>query len=75
MTELQLLLLHEIGHAIGLGDSVDADLVLRGGDPSSGSLRREYLWRKPRADDIAGAQFLYGPPKGRTTRSPAAEAR
>jgi hypothetical protein len=75
MTDVYLLALHEIGHAIGLGDSSDADSVLCGGDPTSASLRREHLWRKPRADDIAGAQFLYGPPKGPTTRGPAAETR
>jgi hypothetical protein len=75
MADVYLLALHEFGHAIGLGDSDDRDSVLCGDDPSSAQLRREYLRRKPRADDIAGAQFLYGPPKGRTTRSPAAEAR
>jgi hypothetical protein len=75
MSDVYLLALHEIGHAIGLGDSAAADSVLCSADPPSASLRREYLWRKPKADDIAGAQFLYGPPKGPTTRGPVAETR
>lgn len=75
MTDVYMLALHEIGHAIGLGDSAVADSVRCSPDPSSASLRREYLWRKPRADDIAGAQFLYGRPKGPTTSGPAAETR
>lgn len=29
----------------------------------SATLRPTYLWRTPRADDIAGARFLYGAPK------------
>jgi hypothetical protein len=41
-----LLALHEIGHAIGLGDSGDADSVMCNADPSSASLRRQYLWHK-----------------------------
>jgi hypothetical protein len=75
MTDVYLIALHEIGHAIGLGDSSDTDSVLCGGDPSSASLRREYLWRTPRADDVAGAQFLYGPPSGSSRAGPAAETR
>ncbi len=64
MTDVYLLALHEIGHAIGLGDSADDHAAMCSDDPSSASLRREYLWREPRADDIAGARFLYGPAKG-----------
>ena len=70
MMDVYLLALHEIGHAIGLGDSGDADSVMCNADPSSASLRRQYLWHKLGADDIAGAQFLYGPAKAPTNSRP-----
>ena len=47
---------HEIGHVIGLNHTnVDNSLM------NTGSARTE-SFRGPQADDIAGAQFLYGPP-------------
>lgn len=64
MTDLYLLALHEIGHVIGLAGSSDPDSVMWNGD-SSAVLRPTYMWRMPRADDVAGAQFLYGPPRNR----------
>jgi hypothetical protein len=60
MTDVYLLALHEIGHVIGLAGSSDPDSVMFHRD-SSATLTRTYMWRRPRADDIAGARFLYGP--------------
>ena len=60
MTDLLLLALRETGHTIGLADSLDADSMMCRGDASA-TLRPTLLWRHPRADDIAGARFLYGP--------------
>jgi hypothetical protein len=62
MSDLHQLALHEIGHALGLGDSMDADAVLWGGGPSP-ACTPACVWRRPRSDDIAGVQFLYGPPR------------
>jgi hypothetical protein len=67
MTDLYMLALHEIGHAIGLGGSSDPDSVLCDGNALSASLRTQFLWRKPKADDVAGAVFLYGPPRPTTS--------
>jgi hypothetical protein len=64
MSDLYQLALHEIGHALGLGDTMDADAVLWGGGPSP-ACAPACVWREPRADDVAGAQFLYGPPRPR----------
>ncbi|TXC65728.1 hypothetical protein FSC37_05730 [Piscinibacter aquaticus] len=61
MTDLYLLALRETGHTIGLADSMHPDSVMRRGDASA-TLRPTLLWRMPRADDVAGARFLYGPP-------------
>lgn len=52
------LLLHEMGHAIGLAHPTAADAVCQVMDVSSGCLFR--INRELDADDIAGAQFLYG---------------
>lgn len=62
MTDLYLLALRETGHTIGLADSKSHESVMECGDGSA-ALRPTYLWRTPRADDIAGARFLYGAPK------------
>jgi hypothetical protein len=60
LTDLQLLALHEVGHAIGLGDSDAPQSVLFVGITDSALLRSHPAWRVPQADDIAGARFLYG---------------
>lgn len=60
MSDVYLLALHEIGHAIGLAASRDPDALMWNGGPSA-VLWPRYMWRTPRADDVAGARFLYGP--------------
>ena len=62
MTDLYLLALHEIGHVIGLAGSRDPDSLMWNGGPSA-VLSPSYMSRLPRGDDIAGAQYLYGPPR------------
>jgi hypothetical protein len=74
MTDLYLLALHEIGHAIGLAGSSDPNSVMRSGT-SSASLLSTYMRRTPRADDIAGARFLYGAPRGRNGQALNADTR
>lgn len=70
MTDLHLLALHEAGHAIGLGSSTDPDSVMCGQSLSVSCGRLATVWRALRADDIAGAQFLYGAPPGVRRRAP-----
>lgn len=53
------LLLHEMGHALGLAHPLGADAVCQVMDVSAACLGR--INRELDADDIAGAQFLYGP--------------
>ncbi len=53
------LLLHEMGHALGLAHPSGDDAVCQVMDVGSGCLFR--INRELDADDIAGAQFLYGP--------------
>jgi hypothetical protein len=62
MSDVYLLALHEIGHVIGLAGSNDPESLMWNGGPSA-VLRPTYMWRTPRADDIAGARFLYGAPR------------
>lgn len=69
MTDLHQLALHETGHAIGLGSSADPDSAMCGQSLSTTCDRLSYSWRTPRADDVAGAQFLYGPPPGAARRA------
>jgi hypothetical protein len=64
MTDLYLLALRETGHTIGFADSNASESVMCRGDASA-TLRPTPLWRGPRADDIAGARFLYGAPAPR----------
>ena len=47
---------HEIGHALGLNHSTNAPALMNTGSAATES------FRGPQADDIAGAQFLYGEP-------------
>lgn len=59
MNDLNGLALHEIGHALGLGHSADDTTVMCGGaTPDCLNLTR--VTQQLKADDIAGAQFLYG---------------
>ena len=64
MTDLRHLALHETGHAIGLGSSDERDAVMCAPSLSVDCSRRVTPWHLPRADDIAGAQHLYGAPPG-----------
>lgn len=64
LTELRLLALHEVGHAIGLGDTAEPRSLLCSDSADSALLRHHPPWREPQADDVAGARFLYGPPRG-----------
>lgn len=66
MTDVLVLALHEIGHVIGLAGSDDPDsLMWQPKDPDP-ALRPTFALHKPRADDAAGARFLYGPPPPRS---------
>jgi len=53
------LLLHEMGHAIGLAHPSGGDAVCQVMDVSAACFGR--INRELDADDVAGAQFLYGP--------------
>lgn len=57
--DFESLLLHELGHAIGLAHPGGADAVCQVMDVSASCLGR--INRELDPDDIAGAQFLYGP--------------
>jgi len=59
MTDLYYLALHEIGHAIGLGNSSETRALMWGGQASA-TLTQATTRRALSDDDIAGARFLYG---------------
>ena len=59
-------ILHEIGHAIGIGHSNRSHQVMSGGiENNQGDTPYWHTWyRQPlQADDIAAARALYGPPE------------
>ena len=70
-TDLQSVVLHEFGHALGLNHSTDADAVM------FASYKDRTLKRTPNADDRAGILSLYGastttaPPSTAPTTTPA----
>lgn len=59
MNDINGLVLHEIGHTLGLGHSADASTVMCG-NPTAGCANLDHITQQLKADDIAGAQFLYG---------------
>ncbi|MCA9505790.1 MAG: matrixin family metalloprotease [Myxococcota bacterium] len=66
LNDLESLMLHEIGHTLGLGHSDVVDGVMCGfipGDPfDPGDCVGEVIRRQLRADDVAGIRALYGAP-------------
>ena len=59
MNDIRGLTLHEIGHTLGLDHSTDASTVMCG-FPTSGCANLGTVTEQLKADDIAGARFLYG---------------
>ena len=59
MNDINGLALHEIGHTLGLLHSADASTVMCG-NPTANCSNLDHVTQQLRADDIAGAQFLYG---------------
>jgi hypothetical protein len=59
MNDIKGLALHEIGHTLGLLHSADTSTVMCG-DPTANCANLDQVTQQLKADDIAGAQFLYG---------------
>ena len=59
MNDIKGLALHEIGHTLGLLHTTDGSAVMCG-DPTAGCANLDTVTQQLKADDIAGAQFLYG---------------
>jgi hypothetical protein len=59
MNDLNGLILHELGHTLGLGHSADLSTVMCG-SPTASCANLGTVTQQLKADDIAGIQFLYG---------------
>lgn len=59
MNDISGLVLHEIGHTLGLLHSADGSSVMCG-YPTANCANLDHVTQQLKADDIAGAQFLYG---------------
>jgi hypothetical protein len=59
MNDLNGLILHELGHTLGLGHSTDISTVMCG-SPTASCANLNTITQQLKADDIAGARFLYG---------------
>jgi hypothetical protein len=59
MNDLNGLILHELGHTLGLGHSTDITTVMCG-SPTANCANLGTVTQRLKADDIAGASFLYG---------------
>ena len=62
MNDIKGLALHEIGHTLGLLHTSDATAVMCGfgGFPNPDCANLNFVTQQLKADDIAGARFLYG---------------
>ncbi|MEO8856074.1 MAG: matrixin family metalloprotease [Burkholderiaceae bacterium] len=59
MNDIRGLVLHEIGHTLGLLHSTDTTSVMCG-SPTANCMNLDTVTQQLKADDIAGAKFLYG---------------